>query len=1451
MKSAIFSIVLLLLLSTNLSAADACGASEYSATLNSTTTVYTNTATLHSSNTASYETDTYYVNVTQPGILSVTITNIYNGRIGTMYSSYSESSCPTNSGGSASYDISVSSAKDYNLRVYPVYRSDVTNADYEYQITITFSPSSTTPSGSLDGEREFSLRYGGHSTHVYGDIAATGGPVFCQDNGSGGCNWNYTGYLFDLNPVVVKDDNTFSLNSSTAALNLPGDINGSDILWAGLYWQGHVFGRDNATGVATARAGYDQVVMVDPQGERHTIVSTQNDYYGYDGQYVSGAYDGHRFFYQSFADVTNIVRNSMTTTDRTFTVGEITATSTKDTYYINDTKLSTTVKWGNWGGWNLLVVYQGDPNLYVLKNIAAYDGFKFLIPTFGGTTSSMTIDLPDNSFYTPPTGTVNSRLTVFAAGAEKAIAKDNLELWNDLNSDGTVNLNEWQPVYNSLNPYVNPDYNQFNDSITYLGSHLNTTRIFNPGIDIDTFDTTDMINNAQSTTKIRASMTSNNNSSDQTFIGSLALSVEMYTPRVCYMQSFTDDNGTALSSTNLPSIDDNISVMLTIKNTGSEVAEKVRIYRTFDDTITYNENTTNYSNIDASGTALPEVEGDDAPLDGDLVEYNATNTEWTMYVGRNAADDTGGDIYPESSGEDPILINYTVSLKDLTPNDIEYSVAYTIPYLAVDPDKVEPLPKCEDFNNTIFGQAPPFIPATVDVVDKFNSTASYNSTMTPSDKYIGTKIAGKSGYTFDAVHLADDGTTAEAYPSTRKIGLTVLIKLANDECTADYPFQNISETIATIEPGDTSATAMDSVTMPAYANQKMRVTAYAMDWESHTMTYGGYNNCQHQSSLEGSLCGVPSCLGSASNAIDAFPLNTGNTTIDSNHARILEDCYGVYDPVTKAFGGTIPDSSPCNVNNYLGSCGGLNPNQNISPAQYATTYGCLACILDISGGDCSSDNFAIRPDIFSLSTTNTAFPLYLRAGEDYNLTVNAYNYGTAVNTLQYDQTGGAGGNLSLDQRLLLKDDTNATGGELEGTLVWSAWDFNMTDGLSTRSGAASSEVAGVQFDNVGKVHLQVQDQNWAAVDINNPLDPTTADCDGAWICGGTTVTYIPHHFTLTGLTINDNNTSRNYTYVAELDPDDNTTYVMAARVQTTIEARNKGEGVTTNFKSGNLYYENPVAVTMIINDTDLGDANATKIDEALLGFGLDGDADGTKTITWDETNTSQVLRFNFSRDVDNPLNPFDINGTDLNITATSDYHPTDDTIGRVYGDENGTAAGTAHFYYGRSHAPRYRVEGNDGNLTIYYEVYCSTTADSAGRTCDVTTYGGGTPLANGILSVDDVRWFRNELHTVADDGNVTGVTGKTSIFDNELAKTNRGWPVWGFTYTGNKGYPFKGTVNMTTDPWLIYHRFDENATVNTFELEFNSATGGWTGVDRSNVAVDVNASTNTNRRIEW
>ena len=71
------------------------------------------------------------------------------------------------------------------------------------------------------------------------------------------------------------------------------------------------------------------------------------------------------------------------------------------------------------------------------------------------------------------------------------------------------------------------------------------------------------------------------------------------------------------------------------------------------------------------------------------------------------------------------------------------------------------------------------------------------------------------------------------------------------------------------------------------------------------------------------------------------------------------------------------------------------------------------------------------------------------------------------------------------------------------------------------------------------------------------------------------------------------------------------------------------------------------------------------------------------------------------------------------------------------------------------------------------------------------------------------------------------------------------------TYNGGKGYPFKSTVNMTSNDWLIYDRYDSNAIVNDFELEFYN-TGIWAGQDNSDgTSADSDAATNTNRRLQW
>jgi hypothetical protein len=72
-----------------------------------------------------------------------------------------------------------------------------------------------------------------------------------------------------------------------------------------------------------------------------------------------------------------------------------------------------------------------------------------------------------------------------------------------------------------------------------------------------------------------------------------------------------------------------------------------------------------------------------------------------------------------------------------------------------------------------------------------------------------------------------------------------------------------------------------------------------------------------------------------------------------------------------------------------------------------------------------------------------------------------------------------------------------------------------------------------------------------------------------------------------------------------------------------------------------------------------------------------------------------------------------------------------------------------------------------------------------------------------------------------------------------------------YTYLpGDKGYPYKTTMNVNSSDWLIFHKFDAAATVNNFELEFNSAAG-WSETTLTGENVDSGAALNTNRRIEW
>ena len=638
-----------------------------------------------------------------------------------------------------------------------------------------------------------------------------------------------------------------------------------------------------------------------------------------------------------------------------------------------------------------------------------------------------------------------------------------------------------------------------------------------------------------------------------------------------------------------------------------------------------------------------------------------------------------------------------------------------------------------------------------------------------------------------------------------------------------------------ISISDGQASASVNVVMPADASKDSRFVITALDFNE---VYGASGQaCIINAVTSGNLQGISQCA----NSENQYELAFGSDA--------LQRC-------------VVNNGGPCKSNNHGASCGqeqmgGLTEAEKAACGYnplYDDDYGCLMCTLD-TNSTCSSDNFAIRPDIFDISTSDVSYPDLLRAGEDYNLKIYAYDNGVnsgAVTTNNYN-VANADTNLTITQTLLLKDKTPAAGGELNGVFSWSG-NFDMLNGKSTDG--VTEEAAGVNFTDIGNVILRVEDRTWAAVDINdvnNVNDATTHDCSGAYACGESNATFIPDHFSFTNPTItNSNGNPGSFTYISNLDPSDTSTYTVAVRVLSGIEARNKNDNIVQNFKTGANYYENPVTVNISLNDSTHGNADTTAIDNILLGFGKDnGDANGTKSLVWADSNMTKVLRFNFPRTVNTPMNPFDVNGTDLNITLESSYTGTAPAGNALVVNDNtgiGTAIGTPTMLYGRSHASRQRYVGATGIANIYYESYCFKT-DIYATACDKNL------LPDGVSSkrTNDLRWYINPNHT-ANDGNAGSVIEKDSIGKVTPAGSTSGNHLDNstlMTYDESQGYPYKTTMENNASNWLIYNEDDATATMNQFSVEFEGVSTGWSGAHETNTTTKDVAAPKTNRRSMW
>ncbi|WP_457750331.1 hypothetical protein [Sulfurimonas sp.] len=347
-----------------------------------------------------------------------------------------------------------------------------------------------------------------------------------------------------------------------------------------------------------------------------------------------------------------------------------------------------------------------------------------------------------------------------------------------------------------------------------------------------------------------------------------------------------------------------------------------------------------------------------------------------------------------------------------------------------------------------------------------------------------------------------------------------------------------------------------------------------------------------------------------------------------------------------------------------------------------------------------------------------------------------------------------------------------------------------------------------------------------------------------------------------------------YIYISDIDTalDENMSYHLNGN----INALGENNVTLTNFVD--KCYAVPLNINIATSNRDLNDSNGNHVDYRVRFHDLNAsgnvmtalDINVTDDATTSHTNdivlqtvqtaskgyfpknlngTMQTrLNMNYVRKKDTTINPttltfikYQVNCTDAANDCTFNADLLNNKTTQGIKDLNATIP--IRHYYGRTHAPRQTISGSDGNISMYYEVFCN------GNTCNKTL------LQDGIDSntTDDPRWFINTKHT-----NEAGTAAQTATVQRNAMKVtvtreaDGNYPDYiGLHYNGSSGYPYKATMENNASGWLIYNKYNANATTNEFQVEFIKPGGEWAGVHETNATTNKNASENTNRRLMW
>lgn len=1403
----------------------------------------------HAGNVRSNDADYYTITNPIGGQINLQVINGTSNRQLTV-SVYSDATCSTAavwSSGTVAGSATVNKTIDVTAGVtyYLYILGSASNQDTAY----TLNANKPAKGHSVSHENPFSPVFANGGLKIFGDFTSIGSSVLCQNNGSGGCNNNYTGYLYDSN-LIYKNSASMTLNSSSANLTLPANVEGDEIQWAGLYWQGHIADPDaNNYSTSSMVQNRQNISFKLPDNTTQSITADKVWYHDFWGD-GTGTDGGFRSFYQGYKDVTSLVKNHLVSgTSQPFSVGNIKANNGTDwsSYlYVGTGAEYDGIKIGFWGNWSLIVVYKHDqatmPSGTKLKNINVFNGFDAMFPLPVSGYETFNVVIPINGFLTPKSGAVNAKMLFYASGGEKAIARDAFYIQNANAS------NAYQAVSNAVNPADNP----FNGSVSNNGVPLDASISYYPGLDLDTYDISAYMKNNQTSTSLKLEATFSNNNGDQSTPGAIAFSSDLFTPNFCYDYGY-EQNGRPFTEENngvtLPRLvgtlpnDENISVSIYVRNTESSdiTATNTKLHINNIDTnqATYVRNSTavtfpkQYIPTTKTDAAWPLVVSDSYVKNIPIGDINGSEYFYTYYTLKPKA---SGDI--NMSIEGTFDYNLSISLADGTTLSLPYSSSIG----------GAGLPMCSANNFSYTPTWGIFSMVDAGLYDDTTSKSYYDLTTQVVKRPANLRIASfkpapnldtpQKVSTMVAVELIDAGQfhdvdAACAEPSSA-ITPRVWVGFENNVSQVNFDAAAINSAISNGLVSDILSG------QPATLTSATDFYKTATPNAAFRITYNTLNDAN------GSLIDIKNMGAPQGLRIDNF----------SNIHQIYPHCRkDVKNPNNN---GMTNDTSVACSNNGNNS-----------------TWGDIAiCMECLYGADtkvlCSRDNFAIRPEsynvtlkdlnqanhalsqVFATGHTGVATPVTsqvnMDAGYVYGYEISATSHLDNTNSSGYTRYFGTADNeynISLTWNpTTLKTGCNDTNSYSQA--------FNLINGMVSAEGLHSQ---------VGEYKFNIFDKTWTAVDWDTALQGHQTGTH--FLSGGECLqnsSTVPSQALTVGLSVTNTLTNlvgcniesthdnvdnglkyRDYNLSFKPDHFDLTGVQFATGQEFNVSAINQNvwtymNNIASDANMSVRYSGNVIASSRLGNSLSNFVSNCyaepTNLDLNItfpITTGLPSwryrlqEVNASTNQIWNDTNdviltpvtntsfplitipqTSFLknqngfvdlnLSLNFDRNQTLPVNPITVGLQNLQVKCQTDANCSSnaDMIANHLPDANLTTNSNVTFAYGRLLTKDIRVFGNIAfTANGWYEVYNSPNL--------LTTQL--QPSKDGGL------WYINQLHDdlLYGDSVITrlessGVPSTVNLSGNDI----NGIEAFSFTGSPSGIVPYNGKAHVDTPSWLWY-----------------------------------------------